>query len=100
MFGACARAVIVVVCRARRMCSGRRRSGRSTCISHRCWGLSTLTFPAYIHLGPVVLDPHVIFETLAYSSGFYLYRRQRRSGDVVDARARSWILGAAFLGGF
>ena len=59
-----------------------------------------MTFPAYIHLGPVVLHPHVVFEALAYSSGYYLYRRQRRSGDVVDARARWWIVGAAILGGF
>jgi phosphatidylglycerol:prolipoprotein diacylglycerol transferase len=59
-----------------------------------------VTFPAYIHLGSVVLHPHVIFEALAYSSGYYLYRRQRRSGDVVDARARRWIVGAAILGGF
>ncbi|AMY09225.1 prolipoprotein diacylglyceryl transferase [Luteitalea pratensis] len=48
----------------------------------------------------MVLHPHVAFEALAYSSGYYLYRRQRRSGDVVDARARWWIVGAAILGGF
>ena len=59
-----------------------------------------MTFPAYIHLGPVVLHPHVIFEALAYSSGYYLYRHRRRSGDVVDARTRWWIVGAAILGGF
>ena len=58
-----------------------------------------LTFPAYIQLGPVVLHPHVVFETLAYSTGYYLYRRARRSGDVIDDPARRWILGAAILGG-
>ena len=64
-----------------------------------CREASPLTFPAYIQLGPVVLHPHVVFETLAYSTGYYLYRRARRSGDVVDDRARRWILGAAILGG-
>lgn len=59
-----------------------------------------MTFPADIQLGPVVLPPHVVFETLAYSSGYYLYRHQRRRGDVIDARARWWIVGAAILGGF
>lgn len=59
-----------------------------------------MTYPAYIHLGPVVLHPHVVFESLAYSSGYYLYRRQRRQGDVVDARARAWIVAAAIAGGF
>jgi phosphatidylglycerol---prolipoprotein diacylglyceryl transferase len=62
-------------------------------------GVIVTTFPVYLQLGPLVLHPHVIFETLAYSSGYYLYRRQRRSGDVVDARSRWWIVGAAILGG-
>jgi phosphatidylglycerol---prolipoprotein diacylglyceryl transferase len=59
-----------------------------------------MTYPVHIGLGPVVLHPHVVFESLAYTSGYYLYRRQRRSGDVVDARTRWWIVGAAIVGGF
>jgi phosphatidylglycerol:prolipoprotein diacylglycerol transferase len=58
-----------------------------------------MTYPAYLELGPVVLHPHVVFESVADTSGYYLYRRQRRGGDVVDARARWWIVGAAIVGG-
>lgn len=59
-----------------------------------------MTFPFCIELGPFSLHPHWAFETLAYSVGFYLYRRHRRQyGDVVDARTRWWIIGAAVLGG-
>lgn len=57
-------------------------------------------FPAYIHLGSVAIHPHWIFESLAYTAGFYLYRRLRRQqGDVIDARARWWVIGAAMIGG-
>ena len=69
------------------------------CISHRLSRGHRNDVSRLLQLGPLVLHPHVIFETLAYSSGYYLYRRQRRSGDVVDARSRWWIVGAAILGG-
>jgi phosphatidylglycerol:prolipoprotein diacylglycerol transferase len=60
-----------------------------------------MTFPAYLHLGSLVLHPHWIFESLAYTTGFYLYRRLRRqSGDVIDSRARRWVILAAIVGGF
>jgi phosphatidylglycerol:prolipoprotein diacylglycerol transferase len=81
------------------MCSDHRNRAEVLVSPTVCLGASDVTFPAYIHVGPVVLHPHVIFEALAYSIGFYLYRRQRRSGDVVAARARWWIVGAAMLGG-
>ena len=59
-----------------------------------------MSFPAYVHLGPVVLHPHWIFESLAYTAGFYLYRRlRRRHGDVIDPRSRWWVIGAAMIGG-
>jgi phosphatidylglycerol:prolipoprotein diacylglycerol transferase len=59
-----------------------------------------LDFPFYVHVGPVALHPHAVFETLAYSLAFALFRwRRRRLGDVVDRRARAWILGAAAVGG-
>src|SRR3954465_5013711 len=60
-----------------------------------------MTFPAYLHLGSLALHPHWIFESLAYTAGFYLYRRLRRqSGDVIDSRARRWVMLAAIVGGF
>ena len=59
-----------------------------------------MTFPAYLQLGSLVLHPHWIFESLAYTVGFYLYRRLRRQqGDVIDSRARWWVIGAAMIGG-
>ncbi|HVH27421.1 MAG TPA: prolipoprotein diacylglyceryl transferase family protein [Vicinamibacterales bacterium] len=59
-----------------------------------------MDFPVYIRLGPLVLHPHWVFETLAYGVAFYWYRRDRRRfGDVVDARIRWWVIGAAVVGG-
>ena len=59
-----------------------------------------MDFPVYIRLGPLVLHPHWVFETLAYGLAFYWYRRDRRRfGDVVDARIRRWVIGAAVVGG-
>jgi phosphatidylglycerol:prolipoprotein diacylglycerol transferase len=60
-----------------------------------------MTFPAYLHLGPLALHPHWIFESLAYTAGYYLYRRLRRQrGDVIDSRVRWWVTLAAIVGGF
>jgi phosphatidylglycerol---prolipoprotein diacylglyceryl transferase len=59
-----------------------------------------MSFPVYLHLGPLAIHPHWVFETLAYTLAFYWYRRQRRhDGDVVDGRTRWWVIGAAALGG-
>jgi prolipoprotein diacylglyceryltransferase len=59
-----------------------------------------MSFPVLIGLGPVALHPHWVFETLAYTLAGYLYSRdRRRRGDVVDARIRWWVLGAAAVGG-
>jgi phosphatidylglycerol:prolipoprotein diacylglycerol transferase len=59
-----------------------------------------MSFPVYVRLGPLVLHPHWVFETLAYGLAFYWYRRDRRRfGDVVDARLRWWVIGAAAVGG-
>jgi phosphatidylglycerol---prolipoprotein diacylglyceryl transferase len=60
-----------------------------------------MSFPAYFHLGSLALHLHWIFESLAYTAGFYLYRRlRRRRGDVIDSRARWWVIAAAIVGGF
>src|SRR5687767_7992006 len=60
----------------------------------------SMDFPVYLRLGQLQLHPHVVFETLAYSLAFGVFRwRRRQQGDVVDRRSRAWILGAAALGG-
>jgi phosphatidylglycerol:prolipoprotein diacylglycerol transferase len=58
------------------------------------------SFPVYLRFGEFVLHPHWVFETAAYSAGYYLYRRQRRRGDVIDSQARWWVVAAAIVGGF
>jgi phosphatidylglycerol:prolipoprotein diacylglycerol transferase len=59
-----------------------------------------LSFPVWIRLGPLTLHPHWVFETLAYSlAGCIFVRNRRRSGDVIDAKLRWWIIGAAAIGG-
>jgi|SRR5437899_6585773 len=60
-----------------------------------------MSFPAYVRFGPLVLHPHWIFESLACTAGFCLYRRLRqRNGDVIDSRARWWVIAAVIIGGF
>jgi len=58
-----------------------------------------VTFPVFIPLGPWVVHPHFLFETLAYVVGFrwYLYRRRRR-GDQLDDGARWSVVTAAAVG--
>lgn len=59
-----------------------------------------MTFPVFIHFGPLSLHPHWVFETLAYTLAGYVYARdRRRHGDVVETGSRWWIVGAAALGG-
>jgi len=59
-----------------------------------------MTFPAFIHLGPLAIHPHWLFETLAYTLAAYIYSRdRRRRGDVIETSTRWWIIGAAALGG-
>jgi phosphatidylglycerol:prolipoprotein diacylglycerol transferase len=60
-----------------------------------------MTFPAYFHLGSLTIHPHWIFESLAYTAGFWIYRRLRKvRGDVIDSSDRWWVIGAAIVGGF
>jgi phosphatidylglycerol---prolipoprotein diacylglyceryl transferase len=58
-------------------------------------------FPVYFQIGPFTVHPHWIFESLAYTAGFYLYRRHRRRfGDAIDSRSRWYVIAAAIAGGF
>jgi phosphatidylglycerol:prolipoprotein diacylglycerol transferase len=56
-------------------------------------------FPVTFNLGPWVLHPHPIFETLGYLIGFRVYLTLRaRDGDVIDKRTRIYGLIAAISG--
>jgi prolipoprotein diacylglyceryltransferase len=58
-----------------------------------------MSFPVYLGFGSLSIHPHWVFESLGYFLGFSLYRRQRRrQGDLVDARTRWWVVGAAVAG--
>lgn len=42
---------------------------------------------------------HFAFESLAYSTGFWYYlRERRRSGDVITTHSRWWVVAAAIAG--
>ena len=52
-----------------------------------------------IHLGPVSISVHLILESLAYTTGFLIYRRQKAlRGDVIGGRERDTVLVAAIVG--
>ena len=41
-----------------------------------------MTFPVYLSVGTVRIPAHLLFEALAYTVGFAVYRRARaRQGD-------------------
>jgi prolipoprotein diacylglyceryltransferase len=62
--------------------------------------LTSMSFPVYFSIGPVILHPHWVLETAAWTLAFWLYARWRRAaGDVIDSRARVWVIAAAALGG-
>jgi phosphatidylglycerol---prolipoprotein diacylglyceryl transferase len=55
-------------------------------------------FPVYIHLGPWVLPPHPIFESLAYFIGARLYFWNRRRYPKIPFDQGLWVLVGAVLG--
>lgn len=58
-----------------------------------------MTFPVYLHVGPLHLHPHWVFETLAYAIAFRLYLElRRRQGDPLSDDTRWWIVAAAATG--
>ena len=59
-----------------------------------------MTFPVLIPFGPWRLHPHTVFEVLAYTVGFQIYRGlRRREGDVINNPTRWSIVVAAAVGG-
>jgi phosphatidylglycerol---prolipoprotein diacylglyceryl transferase len=58
-------------------------------------------FPVYIHIGPWVLPPHPIFESLAYFVGGRMYfaiRRRDTSHDRISTDNALWIIVGAVIG--
>ena len=58
-----------------------------------------MQFPVYVPLGPWLLHPHWVFESLAYLLGFRLYVWLRRTqGDALNFADRMWMVAAAIAG--
>jgi phosphatidylglycerol---prolipoprotein diacylglyceryl transferase len=56
-------------------------------------------FPVYLHLGPLRIHPHLVFETLAYMAAFRVYLWLRhRNGDALPDTNRWWVICAAAFG--
>lgn len=60
---------------------------------------TNIDFPLYLHIGPLALHPHLLFESLAYLLGFLAYVRVRTSaGDAIPDSTRWTVIAAAVLG--
>jgi prolipoprotein diacylglyceryltransferase len=58
-----------------------------------------MQFPVYLHLFGFRLHPHLIFESLAYTIGFAIFRRFRKVfGDPVPESIRWSVIAAAVAG--
>jgi len=58
-----------------------------------------MSFPFYLHLGPLLIHPHFVLEALAYFVGYRVYLKQRKhTGDHLSAGHRMWIVAAAIAG--
>ena len=58
-----------------------------------------MTFPVFLHIGPVEIHPHLLFEVLAYTVAFRIYLElRRRSGDHLQDQDRWWVIAAAATG--
>jgi phosphatidylglycerol---prolipoprotein diacylglyceryl transferase len=58
-----------------------------------------MKFPVYLHLFGLKLHPHLVFESLAYTIGFLVYRQfRKRRGDPVSVSIRWSVIAAAAVG--
>src|SRR5260370_16440672 len=73
--------------------------GRAQRIFVRASRHYSMTFPVYLHLGPLRIHPHWFFETLAYAVSFRVYLQlRRRKGDAIPDADRWWVIAAAAMG--
>jgi phosphatidylglycerol:prolipoprotein diacylglycerol transferase len=62
-------------------------------------GQRCVTFPVYLHLGPLRIHPHWFFETLGYVVAFRVYLElRRRLGDAIADGDRWWVIASAAMG--
>lgn len=57
-----------------------------------------MDFPVYLSLGPWKIHPHLLFETIAYSTAFQLLLRHTRRGDVIPPAQRSLVMIGGLVG--
>jgi phosphatidylglycerol---prolipoprotein diacylglyceryl transferase len=58
-----------------------------------------IPFPVVMTVGPLSISAHLIFESVAYIVGFYVYRRSRRlDGDFLSTSDRFSVMTAAVIG--
>jgi phosphatidylglycerol---prolipoprotein diacylglyceryl transferase len=58
-----------------------------------------IAFPVVVTVGPLSVSAHLIFESVAYAVGFYMYSRSRRlQGDFLPASDRYSVIAAAVIG--
>ena len=58
-----------------------------------------MTFPVYLSVGTARIPAHLLFEALAYTIGFDVYRRARaRQGDHLSDATRWTMIAAAAIG--
>jgi phosphatidylglycerol:prolipoprotein diacylglycerol transferase len=57
-----------------------------------------MQFPVFIPIGPLILHPHFVFESLAYFIGFRLYLLTRNREKLPPPQAL-WIIAGAAVGG-
>lgn len=58
-----------------------------------------ITFPVVLAAGPFSVSAHLIFESIAYTVGFYMYSRSRRlEGDFLPTSDRFSVIAAAAMG--
>lgn len=58
-----------------------------------------MTFPMQFHVGPAVINAHLILEVLAYVLGFqYLMYLRRKNKDTITSEQRMWIILAGAAG--
>jgi hypothetical protein len=59
-----------------------------------------MSFPVYFNVFGLRLNPHFIFESLAYTLGFIFFRiLKARFGDPIPEKLRWSVIAAAAVGG-
>lgn len=57
-----------------------------------------MTFPVYIHLGPVRLHPHLVFESLGYIIAFHFLLKHNLKTDKLPFSQRTSVIVGGIMG--